>query len=189
MGTRNLTMVISGGKTKIAQYGQWDGYPAGQGATILDFLKNNNLNFFKEKLQKTRFQNKKDENELQNFLVSIGSDRGWMNSEQAELYHKKYPLLTRDNGANILNLINDSDLPEYVIVDSSDFVTDGLFCEWWYKVDLDNMILEVYDGDADPLGSYNINNLPDENVFIKEMEDAHNSRYEDENEENSIGGE
>lgn len=24
MGTRNLTMVISEGKTKIAQYGQWE---------------------------------------------------------------------------------------------------------------------------------------------------------------------
>jgi len=38
MGTRNLTMVISDGKTKIAQYGQWDGYPSGQGADILAFL-------------------------------------------------------------------------------------------------------------------------------------------------------
>jgi len=29
MGTRNLTIVTSNGKTKVAQYGQWDGYPGG----------------------------------------------------------------------------------------------------------------------------------------------------------------
>ena len=39
MGTRNLTMVISNGKTKVAQYGQWDGYPDGQGMTALSTLK------------------------------------------------------------------------------------------------------------------------------------------------------
>ena len=40
MGTRNLTLVKDKeGKTKVAQYGQWDGYPEGQGSTILNFIK------------------------------------------------------------------------------------------------------------------------------------------------------
>jgi len=39
MGTRNLTCVVSGGKYIIAQYGQWDGYPSGQGVTALEFLR------------------------------------------------------------------------------------------------------------------------------------------------------
>jgi len=50
MGTRNLTMVISNGKTKVAQYGQWDGYPSGQGAAILNFFKKADLKVFKEKV-------------------------------------------------------------------------------------------------------------------------------------------
>jgi hypothetical protein len=39
MGTRHLTMVVSNNETKVAQYGQWDGYPEGQGVTILTFLR------------------------------------------------------------------------------------------------------------------------------------------------------
>ena len=46
MGTRNLTMVINQeGETKVAQYGQWDGYPSGVGASVLSFLKNKELVF------------------------------------------------------------------------------------------------------------------------------------------------
>ena len=38
MGTRNLVCVVKGGEYKVAQYGQWDGYPTGQGETIVEFL-------------------------------------------------------------------------------------------------------------------------------------------------------
>lgn len=31
MGTRNLTCVVLDGEFKVAQYGQWDGYPEGSG--------------------------------------------------------------------------------------------------------------------------------------------------------------
>ena len=57
MGTRNLTMVIDQeGQKKVAQYGQWDGYPGGVGAGVLNFLKNDELlQKFKENLRKVRF--------------------------------------------------------------------------------------------------------------------------------------
>ena len=38
MGTRHLIEVKSGGELKVAQYGQWDGYPTGQGIGIANFL-------------------------------------------------------------------------------------------------------------------------------------------------------
>ncbi len=44
MGTRNLTMVINQeGEKKVAQYGQWDGYPSVVGLGVLNFLKNKEL--------------------------------------------------------------------------------------------------------------------------------------------------
>jgi hypothetical protein len=46
MGTRNATIVIKDNKTKVAQYGQWDGYPSGQGVTALNFLRQANLSQF-----------------------------------------------------------------------------------------------------------------------------------------------
>ena len=39
MGTRHMVGVVLDGDFKIAQYGQWDGYPEGQGKTVLDFLR------------------------------------------------------------------------------------------------------------------------------------------------------
>ena len=33
MGTRHMIGVVKDGIPRIAQYGQWDGYPSGQGVT------------------------------------------------------------------------------------------------------------------------------------------------------------
>ena len=55
MGTRNLTIVKADEVTRVAQYCQWDGYPSGQGATVLDFLHKANLEKFKEKVEKLHF--------------------------------------------------------------------------------------------------------------------------------------
>ena len=64
MGTRNLTMVISNGETKVAQYGQWDGYPSGNGVIVLEFLTSTNLDDFKKKLSKVKFMNGNKEKEI-----------------------------------------------------------------------------------------------------------------------------
>ena len=57
MGTRNLTMVIDQqGEKKVAQYGQWDGYPSGVGLGVLSFLKDKDLfEKIKSNLSKVRF--------------------------------------------------------------------------------------------------------------------------------------
>ena len=59
MGTRNLTLVKDKeGKTKVAQYGQWDGYPEGQGSTILNFIRSKeNRDTLAEVLKNVQFFN------------------------------------------------------------------------------------------------------------------------------------
>lgn len=39
MGTRNVTIIKYKGKEMVRQYGQWDGYPTGALASIVNFLK------------------------------------------------------------------------------------------------------------------------------------------------------
>jgi hypothetical protein len=192
MGTRNLTMVISNGETKVAQYGQWDGYPSGNGVVVLDFLSTNNLDDFKKKLSKVKFMNGSKEKEINKWLKSIGCENGWMTGDQSKLYQEKYPYLTRDNGAKILEMIMNGEEDEIWITDSTDFASDSLFCEWAYLVDLDKNVLEVYEGfNQKPLTiedrffnltdkeseyhpiklikSYPLNNLPLESEFLNDF--------------------
>jgi hypothetical protein len=194
MGTRNLTVVISGGKRVVAQYCQWDGYPSGQGATALKFLSSEgSLDKLKKALEKVRFRNEEDEKEAAEYYKSIGcDDSGWVNMEQSALINKRYPLKSRDHGAEILGILAESDLDELVLVDNFSFGYYSLFCEFAYVVDLDNNTFEVYEGfqqeildkserfykEEDSKGyygvklikSYNLSSLPTEEVFLKELE-------------------
>lgn len=125
MGTRNLTIVKKDGETKIAKYGQWDGYPAGVGEDILSVLK------------------------CPAWSPAIVSECGLLTEEEAEAlgdnWLELYPYLSRDfSGGRFL---------EYVLLngpknslDMEDFAADSLFCEWCYVIDLDKNTFEVYRG-------------------------------------------
>lgn len=51
MGTRHLIAAMIDGEYKLAQYGQWDGYPEGQGVDILDFLNTGDVEALKRNLK------------------------------------------------------------------------------------------------------------------------------------------
>ena len=102
-----------------------------------------------------------------------------------------YPYFSRDIGGDILYMIQDSKDDVITLQDSTDFASDGLFCEWAYVIDLDNMKLEVYNGfhkkvikdvrqrfesninndneykSVQLLHTFDINNLPKKRDFIK----------------------
>jgi len=144
MGTRNLTMVISGEQTKVAQYGQWDGYPEGQGKTILEFLQKCDLNKFKEQVNKLRWITDQETEEV----------------EKNPDWDEEYPYLSRNAGGQILGAIHEGkievnaglgskkivDCEVKFLVNSEGFAADSLFCEWAYVVDLDKNTFEVYSG-------------------------------------------
>lgn len=153
MGTRNLTVVVQGGKNVVAQYGQWDGYPSGQGNTALKFCRKLNRGKNKEKflagLKKIQWATDEDHKAA---LAKTGSKDGWLNTQQSEIYHRELPYVSRDFGADILDAILKSKDDVIKLRDSSSFASDSLFCEWTYVIDLDKVTLEVYRGfNTDPL--------------------------------------
>lgn len=198
MGTRNLTIVIQDDQTKVAQYGQWDGYPEGQGLTILSFLEEkSNIEKLKEILPKVRFENEQDKQHKSEFFKSIGAEVGWLKVEQVEKYHQQYPLHTRNLGGEILyKLLEYENQSEIVLSNSEDFAADSLYCEWAYVVDLDKNTLEVYRGGIESeitpedrffhlydkknrdkpikiIKSFSLDKLPDVEKFISQCHKQH----------------
>lgn len=192
MGTRNLIAVQHNGEYKVAQYGQWDGYPSGQGVSVLDFLKNSNLEAFKKKLEKIRFL--EPEGRDKKFLEDYDKVAPqWSNDPDKRSFSQKHwfkTYMSRDLGAEILkNILHSSD-KEILLTNRIDFAKDSLFCEYAYVIDLDKEVLEVYRGfNQSPvndgerfagkidekneyypvylLETFNINDLPTEKVFLE----------------------
>ncbi len=145
MGTRNLTVVQHNGEYKVAKYCQWDGYPSGQGATILDFLINR---FDKQKFIANLDKCYTDQDKLDQMWKDAGSDpeTGMIEMRKSEAFTKIHPQLGREMGGDVLEFIQDSTADSILLPFDIEFAQDGLFCEWCYIIDLDKDTLEVYTG-------------------------------------------
>jgi hypothetical protein len=154
MGTRNLTAVVADGKYRIAQYGQWDGNPGGQGITVLEFCRKMHQTFgwakFREQLAKVRFA---DDTEFLALAMKYGAScYGDMNSQDSFKFYRQYPSLSRDMAAEILDYVYEAK-GEVLTKNEIAFAADSLFCEWAYVIDLDKGVLEAYTGfNESPLG-------------------------------------
>ena len=174
MGTRHLIGVITGGRYKVAQYGQWDGYiKGGQGEAVLEFLRTVDLYIFKEKIKNCYFVL---DNEIREMYVSVGDSpdnhSGFVSHEIAEALKQKYPSMSRDTGAKILNIIYDSD-DKIPLVESKSFLTDSTFCEFAYVINLDKNFLICYANGKKEYARYELNNLPS----VEKMEDDYNNFF------------
>lgn len=134
MGTRHLIAVQLDGQYRVAQYGQWDGYPSGQGATVLKFLKKWDRPTFEAKLRAVAWITQE---ELDALNARIKAERlDWPSL---------WPELHRDTGAEILRLVQDRDAG-IKLRNQIDFAANSLMCEWGYVIDLDANTLEVFKG-------------------------------------------
>ena len=165
MGTRHLIQVNYKGQTRIAQYGQWDGYPSGQGKTVLNFLKTRNLEEFKKKLENVFWVTPK---EVDDSWINSGASKKDLSigfgMDVCNNHTRLYPELSRDTGAKILDIVLDSD--KTGLKNSEDFKEDTLFCEWYYLIDLDKNTLEVGNGASK---TYQLDNLPEYEQFLKDL--------------------
>jgi len=167
MGTRNLTCVRVDGEYKVAQYCQWDGYPSGQGRTILSFLNGEtvksptpydseeltypsiegsvyNKDKFLAAVRDCRFI--ESDEEIKDMYASVGipPEQQWLNMDEAKRFKTKYPQIDRDMGGNILAFIQAEG--GITLQNEIEFANDSLFCEWAYVIDYDRGTFEVYSG-------------------------------------------
>lgn len=129
MGTRHLIAVVSSGVFKVANYGQWDGYPSGQGQEVLRFLGEADLAAFKAKVDQCRPLTAGE-------IAAVEATKDWPTV---------YPHLSRDAGAKVLTMVADSENGLGLVL-TPEFAADSLFCEWAYVIDLDAGTFEVYKG-------------------------------------------
>lgn len=143
MGTRNLTIVKLNGKVRVAQYGQWDGYPTGQGKKIAAFLqaKNFDLAVFKQNIDKIKWATK---DQMESAWNEFGSANSMGMNEYDKSYSKKYPEFSRNTAAEILSLIHAGGIT--MLKNELAFLKDSLFCEWAYELDLDKEVVKIYEG-------------------------------------------
>lgn len=128
MGTRHLICVVSDNQYRIAQYGQWDGYPEGQGAAILEFLKSPMAKQLKNNLERCSWITNDEYNKL---WKEFGADatQPYIDCDVYQSFSEKYPQLSRDTGAKILKIAAGA-TGEMKLQNSLDFSQDSLFCEW-----------------------------------------------------------
>lgn len=159
MGTKSLTAVKFNGTYKIAEYGHYDGYPAGKGIDALYFLLYQmKKEIFIEKLSKLKFVETDEEDE------------------------ERIKKQKKVDGAEILEYLQDNE--DYLVGNFIEFAYDKLFCEWAYLIDFDENTFEVYSAfystceyakkenkpefkELELLKKYDLNKLPTQDEFVE----------------------
>jgi hypothetical protein len=160
MGTRNLTVVKDlQGTTKIAQYGQWDGYPSYSGIQALSFLRGKtNVDNLLAKLDNVEFVSDEEVDQLYKQFETTD----WENKE----FLNAYPGLHRDTGILILGIVANSN-STIKTVDNTEFANDSLFCEGIYEVDFStNKFTSNFN---DIVAMYDLDNLPTDEEYLSAM--------------------
>ena len=174
MGTRHLITVFDEqGDLKVAQYGQWDGYPSGQGISMLNILHYTTRFDYAGKLVSDVARGLPrckwaTQEELDEIYLSL-PEMNYLGTDDSNKFGMLYPNLTRDTGADILNVVAWS-VGEVLLVDSSDFAEDELMCEGIYSVNYQSKMFTSKFGDL--LVSFPLDDLPTNQEYLDAFEKA-----------------
>ncbi|KAL2134327.1 hypothetical protein VTI74DRAFT_456 [Chaetomium olivicolor] len=191
MGTRHLICVFWKGKWFLAQYGQFDGYPEGQGAKIVKFLSvARNIENLKTGLEHHIYEPTREELEAIRAECDAWDenrrDQGLPYEYRIFGVNQLYPSLARETSAGLLSIIARAGAPEeegaseetkeavaeekpkkeIPVTLELEFANDTLFCEWAYVVDLDNEVLEVYGGGEKKHDGHRFKDVGDERAPV-----------------------
>ena len=147
MGTRHRQAVINKvGELKIQQYGQWDGYPTGQGIDILTYLKTGDLDKYQLELNKIPQVTEQE-------IKLVNKDENWANT---------YPYLSRDCGAEIHQMIENGEVKFVSHIDEDEA---NQWCEGFYTIDFQKGVFISEYGENRV--EVNLNDLPSDDNYLK----------------------
>lgn len=167
MGTRNLTKVIDKeGNIRVAQYGQFDGYPSGQGANIVGFINEYNaLDAIYSSLTKCKFIS---EDEVSAVYDAYNDDPRFDSIRDGHSgFRYVYPSLDRTTAGDILKVIVYSN-NEVLLYDDRDFEADTLMCEGVFTIDYQTSTFTTRYHDQTI--SWSFDQLPTVDEYIKAFE-------------------
>ncbi len=135
MGTRHVIVIISEQSLKVAEYGQFDGYPSYVGVKLVERLRSMDLNTLREKLKNVKL-----------------FDYGEEGSEH--LSYSSYEVLDK--------IYNSTDKIE--LCNEESFISSGYSCEYVYEIDLDQETFKVYSSDQSNKNKYQLRTYSSEQV-------------------------
>jgi len=122
MGTRSLTLAKSKDKYKIAQYGQFDGYPDGHGLIVLSTIRDNfDFDVFRERLDK--LVEYSTEEVAARWREFTKDDNGFVSLDESKRFSNKYPYLAREFAGKIIQAVYDGSAPGVYV--NLDFAADS----------------------------------------------------------------
>ncbi len=140
MGTRHIIKVVRNGKTWISQYGQWDGYPTGQGCAVLEFIRDKRyVEYLADEIDKGYIVPITEEqyNERMKRVMDLAKDDEMLDGMIEQMFVTS--VFSRDAGAKCLKMFARPLLAKKyaVIVEPSGWE------EYQYTLDLDKRMLRI----------------------------------------------
>lgn len=161
MGTRGLTKVIDRDNVlKVAQYGQWDHYPEGQGVSILSYLTKDHyaVEELELALDKCYFTT-----EAEREAIYADYNTRYPETTHLKKFSSMIPSLSRDTGGDILNVVRWS-AGTVPLMDESEFENDDLFCEGVYEINYNtNKFISKF---GRVVVEFPLNALPDSTTYL-----------------------
>lgn len=137
MGTRGAWGLIKDDKEKVT-YNHYDSYPDGLGECVIDFAKETSLSEIYDRIEMVNTYDHPTQ-EQWDYCNKIGSVSMTVGYPDDLDWHKAL----REAQSNGISLYGKG--LKYMI-DSRSFLSDSLFCEYAYLINLDTNVLEVYRG-------------------------------------------
>lgn len=137
MGTRGAYGFRIDGVDKVT-YNHSDSYPSGLGKDIADFCvetKGIDLKPFARGIRMVNEVTPPTPDEIRKY-------HEFLNDQVGECTDKDWYCLLRQTQGDLQPYLDGLD----VMIDSKGFLKDSLFCEWAYIINLDDGVLEIYEG-------------------------------------------